>query len=424
MKQIVIVINKLNPSAAASLRKLKGEGLDISVVVLRDIRVAPKDQSNLELGNLSVLELETDFFDDSRLSADLAPYREVLIGVVSRGESSIQYLAKLTDICYNWGLPLPTSEALKIATDKQLMRQSFMKHCPEVTPSFLRVRDDSEETMRLIDKQVGYPLIIKPANLASSLLIQKCDTPEQTRTAVKNALQTISRLYDDSGRYEEPVLIVEQMLEGGLYSVDAYVSSDGEINYCPAVEYVTGQSIGVDDFFLYRRSAPIFLEGAKWDACKLAVGRGIEAIGLRSTVAHVELCNTSDGWKIIEIGPRVGRYRIEMYKEIYGIDHSNNDIKVRLGMKPEIPVEAKAYCSVYSIYPTQEGVLGRISNLDALSNLPSLVYARRLVEDGSEVRHAKHGGIALAEMILAHIDKDQFDKDCTWLEDNVKAVVT
>lgn len=421
-KSIIFTINKLNPSAIASLLRLERQ--DFRVVVLRDKRVAPQDRSNIFLGSLTVSELETDFFDEARLKEDISQFYGKVLGVISRGESSIQYLARLSDACSDWGLRLPTSKSLEIATDKQRMRHAFMENAPEITPAYMQVSDASGETLAQIADVVGYPLVIKPANLASSLLIQRCDTQEQAEQSIASALETIKELYRDSGRFEEPVLIVEQMLEGELYSVDAYVTDEGEIICCPAVGYVTGQSVGVDDFFLYRRSAPVSLSEDDWKACQRAVEKGIRAIGLSSTAAHVELCRTRDSWKIIEIGPRVGRYRIEMYREAFGIEHSDNDIKVRLGMVPRVSLKPKAFCSCYSVYPYEEGVLERIDNIDQIEQLASLVQMKRMIEDGSTVHHAKHGGHALAEVILAHEDSDQFQRDTEWFESNVKAKVT
>jgi len=420
-ENIIFTINKLNPSAATSLLRLERQ--DFRVVVLRDKRVAPQDRTNIFLGGLTVSELETDFFDETRLKEDVSSFYGRVLGVISRGESSIQYLAKLSDACSDWGLRLPTSESLEVATDKQRMRRAFMKNAPEVTPAYMQVADASRETLTQIADVVGYPLIIKPANLASSLLIQRCNTQEQAEQSIASALETIKELYRDSGRFEEPVLIVEQMLEGELYSVDAYVTDEGEIICCPAVGYVTGQSVGVDDFFLYRRSAPVSLSDDDWKACQRAVERGIQAIGLLSTSTHVELCKTHDGWKIIEIGPRVGRYRIEMYREAFGIEHSDNDIKIRLGLTPEVTSNPKAFCSCYSVYPYEEGVLDSINGIDQIVQLASLVQMKRLIEDGADVYHAKHGGHALAEVILAHEDSDQFRRDTEWFESNVKAKV-
>ncbi len=420
VQNVVIAINKLNPSAAQSLLKLAP---DACIVVLRDKRVKPQNRTAEVFAKLTMREVETDYFDASRLDHDIAQFRGETLGVVSRGESSIQYLAKLSDACQGWGLALPSSKSLEIATDKERMRQAFYEYCPDVSPAFLKVVDASDETIQTIEQQLGYPVIIKPANLASSLLIQRCDTLEELRRALEQALTTVRGLYEESGRYETPTMIVEQMLEGDLYSVDTYVLRDGTMWHCPPISYVTGQSIGVDDFFLYKRSAPAILDQADWLECQRAVEAGIAAIGLRSTTAHIELCRTYNGWKIIEIGPRVGRYRIEMYREVYGVEHSDNDVRVRLGEKPIITDVARASCAVYSIYPATEGVLKDIQSIDQVEKLPSLTYLRRLVNDGMVVKHAKHGGHALAEVILSNKDLEQFKRDCVWLEENVKAYV-
>lgn len=419
-QKVVIAINKLNPSAALSISKL---AVNARVIVLKDERLPSQDRSGVAFNNLSIQEVETDYFTANRLQRDIEAFRDKTIGVISRGESSIQYLAKLSDACRDWGLALPTSVSLEIATDKQRMREAFADHCPEVTPHHTRVQDDSIESIDVVEEKVGYPVIVKPANLASSLLIQRCDTAEQLQAALTKAFIAIETLYQESDRHEEPALIVEQMLEGELYSVDTYIANDGAMWHCPPVAYVTGQSIGIDDFFLYRRSAPVSLELVDWLACRRAVEQGIAAIGLRATTAHVELCKTKDGWKIIEIGPRVGRYRIEMYRDVYGIAHSDNDVRVRLGQEPEVIAEAHASCAVYSIYSAAEGILERIERFDAVHELPSLVYVRRLIEDGLEVRHAKNGGHALAEVILSHADVEQFRRDCAWFEAKVRAVV-
>lgn len=417
---VIFAVNKLNPSTALSITRLMSK---VEVIVVRDKRLPSQDRSRPVFDSLSITELETDYFDTEKLSQDIEQFRDRLVGVASRGESSIQYLARLSDVCQDWSIALPSRESLEVATDKQRMRESFATYCPEVTPSFVQVNDTSDQSMRMAEKEVGYPAIIKPANLASSLLIQRCDTPEQLREALAKAFDVVREVYRESDRHEEPVIIVEQMLEGELFSVDTYISQDGKIWHCPPVEYITGQSIGIDDFFLYKRSTPIRMSATDWQNCQVAVEQGVKAIGLRATTAHVELCKTKDGWKIIEIGPRIGRYRIEMYREAYGIVHSDNDVRVRLGLTPEVATKEHASCAAYSIYPATEGVLEQVEQFDVIGELPSFVYARRLIDDGSNVRYAKNGGHAIGEVILAHRDKDQFEIDCAWFEANVRAIV-
>lgn len=303
------------------------------------------------------------------------------------------------------------------------MRARFLAEQPEISPAFMEVRDASARTLETIEQQVGYPLVVKPASLASSLLIQKCESSDQLAKVLPQTLEAIEEVYRSSGRYETPALIVEQMLIGDLYSVDTYITSDGAMFHCPPVYYTSGQSLGVDDFFLYKRTAPASLDDAEWQLCRSAVESAIRAIGLTATTAHVELCRTQAGWKIIEVGPRVGRYRVELYREVYGIDHSSNDIKVRFGLTPEISTAIAKHCAVYSIYPLEEGYLDSVAYASEVNQLPSLLYIRRLIQDGVVVRHAKHGGHAIMEVILSHSNSDQFERDCLWFESHVKAVV-
>lgn len=421
-RKVIIAINKLNPSAARSIARLAP---DAQVVVLRDEQVAPQTRTTKLFPTLDIQELETNYFDEKRLALDIDQFRDSVAGVISRSEASVQYLARLSDICQDWGLALPSSKSLAIAADKKLMRQAFLEGCPELTPRFLEITQINNTVLRDIKEQLGYPIIIKPANLASSLLIQRCNTPEELTRALTKTLQEIGDMYGKSGRHETPVVIVEQMLEGVLYSVDAYISQSGDIWYCPPVSYVTGHAIGVDDFFLYRRNTPAHLPlgSDDWLSCRRAIRQGIRAMGLQTTTVHVELCLTKEGWKIIEIGARPGRYRIEMYRYAYGIGHSDNDVRIRLGLEPVVGNDTLAHCASYSVYPLAEGVLEEVSGFDGLRDLQSLVYLRRIVADGAIVRYAKNGGRAIAEAILAHKDPLQFQRDAEWFEKNIKAIV-
>lgn len=423
MSKIIIAINKVNPSAIASLQAMRSELGDVRVVILKDVRLPSQDISRFSESGINLSEEEVDYFDDAQLTQKLTGLRSDIIGVISRGEGSIQYLARLSEVCRDWGLSIPSRNSLEISTDKQRMRACFLAERPEISPAFMEVHDASPRTIEAIEQQVGYPLVVKPANLASSLLIQKCESSDQLAKVLPQTLGAIEEVYKSSGRYETPTLIVEQMLIGDLYSVDTYITSDGAMFHCPPVYYTSGQSLGVDDFFLYKRTAPASLDDAEWQLCQSTVESAIRAIGLTATTAHVELCKTQAGWKIIEVGPRVGRYRIEMYHEVYDIDHSSNDIRVRLGLTPEVSPAIQKHCAVYSIYPLEEGRLESVAYVSEVNQLPSLLYARRLIEDGVIVQHAKHGGHAIMEVILSHADSDQFERDCRWFESHVKAVV-
>ena len=140
-----------------------------------------------------------------------------------------------------------------------------------------------------------------------------------------------------------------------MYSIDAYVNARGVIYFAPTVYVKTGREIGFDDFFGYMRLTPTMLNVAHTEEAQEAASKGIKALGMRSTTCHIELMRTEDGWKVIEMGPRIGGFRHEMYDLSYGIDHSLNDILIRIPKQPILPKKVRGYTAVMQFYAQKEG---------------------------------------------------------------------
>lgn len=375
-----------------------------------------KPSSNLEV-------VETDYSEESIKKA-LAPYKSSLKAVICRGDKYIQFLCKLVPHLPH-GVPVSSEDSLKAATNKRLMRQSFAHKYPEITPSFLKIKDAAADTLDAIEQKVGYPLVIKPASLASSLMIQRCDNRQDLSSALTDTFAKLTQIYKDEDRHELPEVIVESYLEGELYSIDSYVRQPGTITHCPPVRYISANQMGIDDFFLYKRWVPTDLSGQDIEAMQTSVSKAIDALGLQFSSTHTEVIKTKDGWKIIELGPRLGRFRNIMYREAYGIDHGYNDVLVHLDKAPDIQLSRHSNCAAYSIYPYEEGILKEVACLgDIDKNVKSrVVYLDQNFVIGQAVRRAKNGGHALVEIIISNDNKKQFDQDCKWIEQNIKAVV-
>ncbi|HEY1645203.1 MAG TPA: hypothetical protein VGF75_02345, partial [Candidatus Saccharimonadales bacterium] len=198
---------------------------------------------------------------------------------------------------------------------------------------------------------------------------------------------------------------------------------DGEIYVCPPVAYIPAKQIGIDDFFLFKRFMPTKLSASEIEGANGVTKKAIKAVGLEYSSAHVELVLTKNGWRVIELGPRLGRFRDRMYGLSYGIDHSLNDVKLHLGLKPEINTKLIRYSAAYSIYPHHEGKLTAIKGLDKVIGSPYLQWHKVFAEPGKQVAFAKHGGHALAELLIASEDKSEFDKLANEIEQHVYAKV-
>ncbi len=362
-------------------------------------------------------------FSDPELDSLLQPYKTKTIGVSCRSDKDIQDLRRVVK-----HLPksvfVANEESLTIATNKKLMRQAFHSYAPSITPKYMKASNVIAETIIEAEKNIGYPLIVKPTNLASSLLIQSCDNRTELEVALDNIFKLIDIIYKQEERYDSPEVIIEEYLEGDFYSIDAYCLSKNEIYCCPPVSYIPAKQIGIDDFFLFKRSMPTSLSRSQIAAANKVCQLATKAVGLEYASAHIELVLTEKGWRVIELGPRLGRFRNKMYSLAYGIDHSLNDIKLHLGIKPSIPTKLISYTAAYSFYPFQKGKLIGIKGLaDIVRNYREVKWHQLYSKPGDNVKFAKQGGHALAELIIASKDERAFNKLSKNIEANVYAEI-
>lgn len=390
---------------------------DTTPVVIKD-KTWSVEQGREDAKLDGTITIVCDFSNQEELKKQLSPFLDSCIGIISRGEGNVVYLQKL--IPFFNGLDLPTVESLKASTSKLLMRRKFAEYDSSVSPNFELFESFDEQRIVSAGREIGYPVVIKPANLASSLLVQECSNEKELVAAMRHAFDKIESLYSKMTRSEKPTMIIEEMLIGDLFSVDPYINAEGKMYWVPIVGYVTGKSIGIDDFFLYRRTNNIELSVKDVDEARRVSESGCRALGLVSSSAHIELIRTKKGWKIIEIGPRLGRFRIDMYRYGYDIDHSTNDIAIRVGLKPIVNEQRGALCSAYSIYPENEGRITDIEGLDNLQQLESLKSLTVNMEIGETSSFAKNGGKSVLEFIVANSDEQQFAQDTAYIEENVR----
>jgi hypothetical protein len=98
----------------------------------------------------------------------------------------------------------------------------------KITPKFKVITDYKKATLELLKKEVGFPMIIKPAELASSLLVNICYHKEELEDTLKKAFKKI--------RKADSVM------------ADGFVPAVENISYKLYYSYNNNQSIGVGEF--------------------------------------------------------------------------------------------------------------------------------------------------------------------------------
>jgi biotin carboxylase len=333
------------------------------------------------------------------------------------------YILPASLIANHLGLPGLPRAAAEACTDKFTMRGLFSKGPKQISPDYKLVR--SEDDLRDFASNHSFPLILKPANLAKSLLVSKNDSLQELLTNYQRTSEQIGSVYERYAPHSTPKLLVEEFLEGSIHSVDAFIDSSGEpFVLDQIVDYRTGYDIGFADNFHYSRILPSTLSPADQIAFRECAALGAKALGMKNSPAHIEIIMTQNGPRIVEIGARNGGYRERMYQAANGIDINGAALALALGQKPRISAARDDSCAVLELFPKQPGDFAGLSCGDELQKLPSFMDLHVKVKEGDFVGKALDGYKMCAMIMLHNSDHDQFQKDLDFVDSHVRVQTT
>lgn len=360
-----------------------------------------------------------DFSDPEDIKDIIAEYEGQIACVTARKDTNIPYLQKTIPHLPE-GLRLPMVAALERGVDKIKMRKAFSKYSQKITPKYEIIDDLQNAKPSQFKTKLHFPVIVKPDGLQAALLVQAAYYPEELKEILTKMQKTIGKIYKrDAGRGTISVLI-EEIIEGDQYSVDVHIGNSGTIYFNPFVKYTMARQMGYDDFFSYEQTTPATISKESLEKARQVCADGIAALKLRNSSAHIELIRREGEWKIVEIGPRIGGFRPEMYGRSFGINIDMNDVLIRMGKKPIIPRVKKGYSSAIKFYPREEGYVTRIAGIQKAKELKSFESMSVLRNRGKKSLHAKHGGRYVVRVTLFNKDKSQFIKDKRKLEKMIK----
>lgn len=328
-------------------------------------------------------------------------------GVIATYEN---YILPTAWIAHHLGLPgLPVASA-EACTDKELMRTLFAKAPEKISPGFAAVY--SEDDVRTFARAHDFPLILKPANLAKSLLVTKNHDIDELIANYRKSVELLETTYKKYAPGRTPKLIIEEFLEGSIHSVDAFVDSEGNPQVLEQiVDYQTGYDIGYDDNFHYSRLLPSKLSPQDQSDLRRCAELGIRALGIKNAPAHVEIIMTKSGPRIVEIGARNGGYRERMHGMANGIDINGAALTLARGEKPMIEAKRNDGCAVLELFPKMPGIFTGLKDESRLRSLPSLTYLGIKAVPNTLIGKSSDGHKAAVIIILYNSNREQLDKD-------------
>ncbi|MFC4597170.1 ATP-grasp domain-containing protein [Cohnella hongkongensis] len=334
-----------------------------------------------------VLEAETN--DVPGLIDRLKPYR--FDGVITVCD---YYIETAREIAQAFGLPCPFPREVKKARQKHLMRQA-LDLAGVINPRY-RLAYGWNKVIEAA-AAIGYPLVLKPVDLASSAFVRLIRNGGELEEAYR-ALEAFPLNFRDQRR--EPVYLLEEYMEGEEISVES-VSLHGDTKILGVTDKsVTGSPYFIENGHMF----PARLDEATEEAVTQYVRSALLAVGYDHGIAHTEVKLTPHGPRIVEINPRTaGNYIVELIKRVKGVDLLRCFVELSLGVAPSVaPADTGiASAAVMFLVPPQGGTVAGIEGVDALDADEHIVrhtlagFAGRAVS--APIDNACYLGHAIAE---------------------------
>ena len=309
-------------------------------------------------------------------------------GILSYDEARI---AATAVVAARFGLPTSPPEAVLRCRDKWLTRQAL---AAAGVPQAVSVAVASRDEAVAAAARIGYPVVLKPRNLAASFGVSRADDEAGVLAAYERA-QGVS-LPEAPERFEQDVL-VEEFLDGPEISVDAVVV-DGLVEPMVVAHKQTGYAPSFEETGHLVDAADPLLADPQLAAILTAAHA---AVGYTTGTTHTELRRTAAGLKVIEINGRLGGDMIPLLGLLAGgPDPDVVAAAVACGQPPDTTRGTARVAGIRFYYPDEDVTVGRLELDEAL--LPPQAYEAVLLTGPGEPVLLPPRGSAW-ESRLAHV---------------------
>jgi len=302
---------------------------------------------------------------------------------------------------------------------KHLQRDILSRKFPETTVNFFEVNIEKENIDDYCNK-LKFPYIIKPSSWVQSSWVSIINNKQDLKSYVKNAKflnqNMISRWINNE------VFLLEEFIDGEMYTIVYFVDSDKNIFYTPVVKVNWAKKIWIDDFFNYVRINWKVVDSELSNTeIKAFIEKTVEAFDIKNTFIFQDFKKNSS-WilKNIELNARIWWYRLEIFQNLYDF----NLLEMPIMKKIELTSESSN--AVFVFYANRKWLLFWLDNdlLEKFKSLKSFISMRFSKNKiNQEVWPTKDWFWSIAAIRLNNKDLDQFNSDYDFIEKNYKNLI-
>ncbi|MBE6050073.1 MAG: ATP-grasp domain-containing protein [Clostridium sp.] len=312
------------------------------------------------------------------------------------------------------GLRGVSYEAALKARNKDLAREAYKEHGVP-SAKFKKVKG-LEDAIKAV-KEIGYPVVIKPTNCASSQNVFFVDSDEVLKKAA-DRMNSFKETYMGFKVREE--YLVEEYIEGQEFSVEIFQKEE-ELLFATVTEKITSP---LPFFVEYQHILPtsVYVE-EKDEIIKVAVSAA-RALGIKSGPSHVEVKMSKTGPRIIEVNGRPGGDNIssDLLPNALGIDVFKATVQYYLDTDINItPVKQEAASVIYLV-AEKNGIVSRIDGLDILDNNENIIRYDISVKPGDVVKIPESSDDRLGYIIVKGKTPNEAKKNAKDIMNKLKII--
>ncbi|WP_029986873.1 ATP-grasp domain-containing protein [Lysinibacillus fusiformis] len=270
--------------------------------------------------------------------------------IVSFVDPFVHVASMLCDeFCHNY----TSSSAIEIMEDKEKTR-NYLKDQP-YSPKFSLMKPNE-----LIAKNWTFPLIVKsPKSTGSKDVLLATDADQ-----LNNHLKTLR-----SKNPYEPIMI-EEYLEGPQYLVEAVVyQRQSHVIGIIEQEITQGKRFIITGYGVLVK-APLDIQAGIEEVLQSIV----KAFDIENGALHLELRLTKNGWKLIEINPRIsGGAMNNMLQAALGFSLVEETLKLLLGEEPNLKPRHKKFVYTKYVIVESKGILEKVIGRTRATNSAGVV---------------------------------------------------
>ncbi|CAH1203711.1 Phosphoribosylamine--glycine ligase [Paenibacillus plantiphilus] len=303
-----------------------------------------------------------------------SPYANQLDALIPATDYASHVTAKAAERLGLRGLPY---EAALKARNKDLAREAYAEHG---VPSarFKKVRTYEEAAAAA--EEIGYPIVLKPTNCASSQNVYFINNVNELREAMEIIIAFKVTYMDFKVREE---YLIEEYLDGPEFSVELFLR-EGEPIFSAVTEKITSPLPYFVEI-VHTLPTPSYTEQEE-DIVRTAVD-ALAAIGIKNGPSHVEVKLSSTGPRIIEVNGRPGGDNIssDLLVQAFGVEIFEATVNYYLDNPIAIDKRQHRAASIAYVTADRDGIFESIEGLEALSLHDNVVRSHVTVSPGDPV---------------------------------------